>query len=127
MAETEKGYGWLVFASIMLVLGGAYNFIWGIGALVKDDLFVTQLLFANLTFWGWVWLIVGIVEVCAGFAVLSRSQWGRFFGIIMAWLSAITAFFYIWAAPIWVMIVVVLDVLVIYGLSIYGDREPGAL
>jgi uncharacterized membrane protein HdeD (DUF308 family) len=127
MEETEKGSGWLLFASVMLIIAGVYNFIWGIGALAKDDLYVTRLLFANLTFWGWVWLIVGVLQVIAGFGVLSKNQAARWFGIVMATISAIIAFFYIWAVPVWVLVIISLDVLVIYGLGAYGAREPGAM
>ena len=125
MEETEKGSGWLLFASIMLMVAGIYNFIWGIGALTKDELYVVQLLFANLTFWGWVWLIVGVLQVCAGFGVLSKNQAARWFGIVMASISAIIAFFYIWAVPGWALLIITLDVLVIYGLAEYGARDLG--
>jgi len=48
----EKGSGWLVFASIMMIVAGIGNGIWGIAAVSKKSLLITQLLFANLTFWG---------------------------------------------------------------------------
>lgn len=127
MEEYEKGSGWLLFASIMLLLAGAFNFIWGIGALVKDDLYVSKLLFANLTFWGWVWLIVGVVQILVGFGVMSRNQVARWAGIVMASVSAILAFFYIWAVPGWALLIITLDVLVLYGLGTFGGREPVAM
>ena len=122
----QKGEGWLVFASIMLVLAGIYNFIWGITALVKDEYLINQFLFANLTFWGWFWLIIGIVAMVAGFAVLNKAPWARWFGIIMASISAIGMFTVIWAYPIWSIVIITLDVLVIYGLAEYGGRESAA-
>lgn len=125
MEKMEKGSGWLLFASIMLMVAGVYNFIWGIGALAKDDLYVVKFLFGNITFWGWFWLIVGVLEVCAGFGILSKSQWSRWFGIVMATISAIVAFFYIWAVPGWALLIITLDVLVIYGLAEYGARDLG--
>jgi hypothetical protein len=57
---------------------------------------------------------------------LSKSQWARWFGIVMASISALTAFFYIWAVPTWVLIIILLDVLVIYGLAEYGARDTAA-
>jgi hypothetical protein len=121
--------GWLLFASIMLILAGVYNLIWGIAAVAKSSVFVdnVRLVFGNLNTWGWIYLILGILEICAGFGVLSRSQWARWFGIVMASLAAILAFFYIWAYPGWAILLITLDVLVVYGLAAYGAREPGAL
>lgn len=126
--EEEKGYGWVVLASILLVIAGIFNIIWGAAAVSKSELLVSRLLFANLTFWGVVWLIIGAVEVCAGFAVLAKAQWARIFGIIMASISAIGAFFYIWAFPGWSILVIALDVLIIYGLAEYGGGSmPGMM
>ena len=122
----QKGEGWLIFASIMLVLAGVYNFIWGITALVKDEYLVNQFLFANLTFWGWFWLIIGIVAMIAGFAVLNKAPWARWFGIIMASISAIGMFTVIWAYPIWSIMIIAIDVMIIYGLAEYGGRESAA-
>ena len=76
----EKGGGWISFASIMLVIAGVGNFIWGITAVVRSELLVNKVLFANLTFWGIVFMIVGAFLVAAGFAVLNGVQWARFFG-----------------------------------------------
>jgi hypothetical protein len=120
--EEEKGYGWIVMASILLVVAGIFNILWGVAALAKSELLVSRLLFGNLTFWGVVWLILGIIEMCAGFAILAKAQWARWFGIIMAALSMIGAFFYMWAFPGWSILIIALDVLVIYGLAEYGGR-----
>ncbi len=123
--EEEKGYGWVVLASILLVVAGVFNVIWGIGAVSKASLFAKDLLFANLTFWGVVWLIIGVIEICAGFAVLAKVQWARIFGIVMAAISMIGAFFYIWAFPGWSILIIALDVLVVYGLAEYGGSAAG--
>lgn len=127
MEDYEKGLGWRMLASLMLFIAGVFNIIWGIGALVKDDLYVTRFLFGNLTFWGWVWLIVGIVELCAGLGVLMNVQWARWFGIVMASISAIIAFFHVWSQPAWALLIIGLDVLVLYGLAVYGGREGQAI
>jgi hypothetical protein len=129
MEETERGYGWMVFASIMLMLAGTYNLIWGIAAVGKSSVFVgnTRLVFGQLNQWGWIYLILGVIEICAGFGVLSKNPWARWFGIVMASLAAILAFFYIWAYPGWALLLITINVLIVYGLSVYGRREPGAM
>jgi uncharacterized membrane protein (DUF2068 family) len=129
MEEKEKGSGWLLFASIMLMMVGVFNVIWGIAAVAKSTVFVadTRLVFGSLNSWGWIYLILGVIEICAGFGVLSKAQWARWFGIVVGSIAAIMAFFSIWAYPGWALLIITLDVLVVYGLAAYGGREPGAL
>lgn len=122
----EKGYGWILFASIMLVVAGAFNFIWGITALARDQYFINQVLFANLTFWGWVILIWGVIQIIAGFSILTKEQWARWFGIVAAALSMIFMFMVLWAHPVGGVVVIAIDVLVIYGLGQYGGDEIAA-
>ena len=119
----EKGHGWLTFASIMLVIGGIGNFIWGLTAIARDELLVHKLLFANLTFWGIVFMIAGAFLVAAGIAVLNEARWGRLFGIVWCSLSIIFYMLVIWAYPVWSVLVIALDVLIIYALAEYGGRE----
>jgi len=129
MEEKEKGSGWLLFASIMLMMVGVFNVIWGIAAVAKSTVFVadTRLVFGSLNSWGWIYLILGVIEICAGFGVLSKAQWARWFGIVVGSIAAIMAFFSIWAYPGWALLIITLDVLVVYGLAAYGGREPGAV
>lgn len=121
--EEDKGYGWMIFASIVLVIVGFYDIIWGITALAKDELLVSQVLFANLTFWGWFYLILGIIGTCAGFAILAKQQWARWFGVTWAGINMIFMFMVIWANPWGALAIIALDVLIIYGLVSYGGSE----
>lgn len=121
----ERGSGWITFASIMMVVGGIGNFIWGITAIARDELLVNKILFANLTFWGIVFMVVGALLAAAGFAVLYKAQWARVLGIVFAALSIIFYLMVIWAFPIWSVTVMAIDVLVIYGLAEYGADEAG--
>jgi hypothetical protein len=119
----EKGSGWLAFASIMLVIAGIGNVIWGITAIARNELLINKLLFANLTFWGVVALIIGAFLIAAGVAVISKAQWARWLGIIFCSLSILFYFVVIWAYPVWSVLVIAIDVLIIYGLAEYGERE----
>jgi hypothetical protein len=121
MAMEEKGSGWLAFASIMLIIAGIGNFIWGITAVARDELLINKLLFANLTFWGVVFMIAGAFLVVAGVAVISKAQWARWFGITFCALSILFYFLVIWAYPVWSVLVIAIDVLIIYGLAEYGE------
>lgn len=116
----EKGEGWITFSSVMLILAGIGNFLWGITAVARSKLLVNQLLFANLTFWGIVFMVVGVLLIIAGVAVLARQPWARITGIIFCSLSVIFYLMVIWAFPVWAVLAIALDVLVIYGLAEYG-------
>lgn len=119
----EKLSGWIFFSSVMMIIAGIANFLWGIGAVVRDELFESRVLFANLTFWGIVFMVLGAILACAGVAVLNKAQWARWFGIVWVSLSIVFYFAVFWAIPMWSFTAIVLDVLVLYGLGVYGDRE----
>ncbi|HEY5531689.1 MAG TPA: hypothetical protein VIK22_06775 [Candidatus Anoxymicrobiaceae bacterium] len=119
----EKGAGWLTFASIMLVIAGVGNFIWGITAIARKELLVHKFLFANLTFWGIVFIVVGAFLVVAGIALLNEAQWARWFGITFCSLSIIFYLLVIWAYPVWSVMVIAIDVLIIFGLAEHGARQ----
>jgi hypothetical protein len=134
MAEPQKrGTGWIVFAGILMVLAGANMFINGLWALhastAVTNTFKGQLLFedGNLDTWGWIYLIVGLVVLVAGLCVFARQHWAVSLGIVLALIQAIFAFFWLfsgyWQAA---LVTIVLDMLVIYGLSTYGSERQMA-
>jgi hypothetical protein len=79
-----------------------------------------HVLFANLHAWGWFFLIVGIVQVLAGWAVLKSASWAAIVGIVTAFVNAISQLSAAHTFPVWALIIVAMDVLVIYGLVRYG-------
>jgi hypothetical protein len=131
MAEptTKRGTGWIVFAGVLMVLAGADMFINGVWALHTStavaNTFKGQLLFSDshLDTWGWIYVILGLVVVVAGLSVFTRQLWAVNVGIVVALVQAIFAFFWLFSSywPV-AAVVIVLDMLVIYGLSTYGER-----
>jgi len=120
-----RGAGWLVFAGIMIFIVGVLNAIWGIAAIdeaqffLEDDKFIIQ----DLKTWGWIILIVGIVQLFAAFSIWSGGEFGRWIGIIVASFSAIGALLSLPAYPFWSMAIFGVDLLIIYGLSAYGGPQ----
>ncbi|MCP2342256.1 DUF7144 family membrane protein [Actinomadura rupiterrae] len=111
--------GWLAFAGMLAVLLGIFNAVDGIVALFKKEYFVTpdgNLLVFSYTAWGWIWLIVGIVQIAVGVGILTGKAWARWAGVFLAGLAMIGQFAFLGAYPIWSIINMVLAVLVIYGL-----------
>lgn len=119
MAERMGDRGWYDFAGSMFGLAGAFNAIQGVSAILKKEYFANgTLVYDNLQLWGWVWLIVGVVQVSA--AIMLFSGKGRMLGIILAALSAVVSFTSLGASPTWSIIVITLDVLIIHGLTVHG-------
>ncbi len=117
------GTGWVGFAGVMLVLVGFFNIIQGIAAIGNSDYVVNQLLFANMDAWGWFFLIWGILQLCAGFAIFSGAAWGAIVGIVSAFGNAIAQLAWARGNPFWALTALVIDVLIIYALVVYGGRK----
>lgn len=124
--DTMPVSGWIPFAGIMLMLVGFFNIIDGIAAISDSKYLVNQLLFANLHAWGWFFLIWGVIQVFAGFAVLGGATWGAIIGVATAFFNIIAQLSWARAYPVWALSAIVLDVLVIYALVVYGGRREEA-
>jgi hypothetical protein len=121
----ERGAGWIAFAGIMLSIVGILNVIYGIAAIGDSSFFVhnTKYILSNLNTWGWVTLIIGVIQVLAAFSIWSGGEFGRWIGIFVAGLSMIGALLSLPAYPLWSLAVFAIDVLIIYGLAAYGGQR----
>ena len=126
--DTDSGPGWLLFAAIMVAIAGVLNVIYGIAAIGNSSFFVndTQYILSNLNTWGWVTLIVGVLQLLACLSIVRGGQFGRWFGIIVASLSLIAALLSIPAYPFWSLAIFAVDILIIYGLAAYGGQRQTA-
>ena len=102
-AETygESGSGWVLFAGIMILVAGTLNIIYGIAAIDNANFFVNdaQFVFSDLNTWGWIVLVLGVLQVFAAFSIWQGGGYGRWFGIFVVALSAIGALLSIPAYP----------------------------
>jgi hypothetical protein len=118
----SEGHGWAAFAATMVLILGVFNVIYGLAAIIEDDYFLAdQLLFGGLSFWGWVHLIIGVAQVITAMLIFGGNDLGAVLGIMFAGFSAIAALLAIGAYPVWSVIILVIDGLVIYALTVYGD------
>src|SRR6266516_3431626 len=90
-AFDEAGGGWILFAGIMLMLAGILDVIWGIAAVGNSSFFIhnTKYILSDLNTWGWVTLILGVIQVLAAFSIWSGGEFGRWIGIFIAGVSMI--------------------------------------
>jgi hypothetical protein len=115
--------GWTMFASIMMIVMGFWWIITGIVAIAKDEFFViTQewVFEFDVTAWGWIHLILGIVILAAGFGLYTAQVWARTVGVIIAAIAALVAFAWMPYYPIWGIIFVAVSVAVIWALTAHG-------
>jgi|SRR5215469_2503073 len=119
-----RGYGLLIFASVMLLVAGFWNLIQGITGIARSHVYVANAhyVFGNLRSWGWVMLILSILMLLAGIGVLIGNQLARWFGVAVLGLDAIAQMFFIPAYPFWSLTIIALDVVALYGLCAYGSR-----
>jgi hypothetical protein len=125
MEDSEAGVGWVVFAGIMISIAGVLNVIWGIAAISNSKFFAheTTYILSGLNTWGWIVLIIGVIELFAAFSIWAGGEFGRWFGILAAGLNSIAALMSISAYPFWGLALFGIDILIIYGLAAYGGRR----
>jgi len=129
-ATRSEPSGWAVglasFAGFMLILVGSFQFFEGLAAIIKDEFYVIGPNYAynlDVTAWGWIHLIWGVIVAAAGFGVLAGKLWARLVGIVVATLAAIAQFFYIPYYPIWAVLIIALCIACIWALSVYNTRD----
>ena len=114
--------GWVIFAAVMLIIAGVLNVIWGIAAIADSKFFIQDQKYirSNLNLWGWITLIIGALQLLAGFSLWSGNLYGRVMAILFASLSALAALLSIPAYPFWSLAIFALDIIIIYPVSLYG-------
>jgi hypothetical protein len=115
--------GWIAFAGFILILGGSFMMLAGLGGIINPDAYVVgkdNILKLSTTSWGWWHLIVGAVVCFSGFGVFAGNVLARTVGVIAALISAISAFVWIPIYPVWGIIIIAMDFAVIWALTAHG-------
>ena len=127
MSDREDVSGWAVgftvFAAVMMIMVGVWQALAGLIAIFENEFYVptrNYLFEFDATSWGWIHLLLGLLVLCAGFAVLQGQVWGRTIGVILAAISALANFAFIPYYPFWSMLIIAVDVFVIWALTAHG-------
>jgi hypothetical protein len=116
--------GWVVFASAMMFLLGCFQAVQGLVAIFDDGFYhVTEgglVVDVDYTAWGWTHLLLGVLIIISGAGVLTGNLAARTVGVVLAGLSALVNLAFIEAYPVWSVMIITLDVLVIYALVVHG-------
>jgi hypothetical protein len=117
--------GFIVFAAVLMIMSGVFQALEGLAAIFENEFYVAArnyLYEVDVSAWGWIHLILGVVIALAGFGVLSGATWARVVGITLAVLSAIANFLFIPYYPFWSLLIIALDVFVIWALAVHGGK-----
>ena len=121
MARNERWAGWIGFAGMLLVIIAMIDFFEGLIAIIRGQYYAitpNQIVVFDTTTWGWLTLLWGIVLVLAGYALLVRATWARWFAIVVISINLIGQLGFLGSAtyPLWALTVVALTVVILYGL-----------
>jgi hypothetical protein len=122
--EPSGWAGWVVFAGAMLILVGIFQVIQGLVAVFDDGFYLVRpsglVVDVNYTTWGWTHVLIGIVGVLAGLGLLAGNIVARVVGVIVAMVSAVVNMAFVAAYPVWSLMLIALDVIVIYAIVAHG-------
>jgi hypothetical protein len=120
-----KGLGRALFVAVLLLIAGTLNVIYGIAAVGDAHFFDnTQYLFAHLHTWGWVTIILGVIQLAAGFSLMAGNPFGRVIGVFAAGVGAIEALLSVGGThPWWSLGIFALCLWILSGLLAYGEED----
>jgi hypothetical protein len=122
-AHQRYSSGWIAFAGAYLLVAGGMNVIWGIVALSNKSAFHEDgLVWSSLSTWGWIAIIVGGLQVLSGLLISARQFSGQWLGGVLAILGIFVSFFSLGAYPVWSVIALVANGLVLWAVTAHGDE-----
>jgi len=119
-----RGYGLIIFAAVLLMVLGFFNMIYGIAAIANSHVFTANAhyVIGDLRAWGWITLILSVLQLVAAGGILAGNQLARWFAVAVVGLNAIDMMFFVPAYPFWALTIIAVDVVALYGLCAYGSR-----
>lgn len=129
-ADPGPWVGWIWFAGVIMVMVGVFNVVTGLTAIVRDEVFAavpSGVLVFDLTTWGWIHLVFGLAQVAVGAGLFAARGWALTIGVLVAGLNAVAQLVALPFAPLWALIVIVLDCVVIYAMVVHGAEVRRAL
>ena len=122
--DVDAWTGWLLFASVVMLMQGSFHALQGLTALLRDGAYELPssrlVVDVSYTAWGWWHLVVGAIVAAAGIVLLTGRAWARAVAVVVAAGSAVSAVGFLSAAPVWGAVVIALDVVVIWAVAVHG-------
>jgi hypothetical protein len=126
MATSERWSGWISFAGLMIIIIGGLDFFEGLIAVIRGQYYAVtpnQIVVVDLTAWGWIMMIWGVLLVLAGLGLLSGATWARWFAIVVGSLNVLAQLGFVGSSqyPLWALTVLALTLVVLYALIVRWD------
>jgi hypothetical protein len=115
--------GFIIFAGVLMMMSGSFSVFQGLAAVIEEEFFVLERDYAfdlDVTTWGWINVVTGVIVFVAGFLVFTGNIIARIIAIIVAMASVVTNFFVIPYFPIWAILIIALDIGIIWALTTHG-------
>ena len=118
--EERQPTGWTVFAGVLLFIVGSLDALWGLAAILNDDVVFVGgqgVLIADVTTWGWIHFLLGSIVAGTGLGLFAGAEWARMAAIFFVTINAVAQIVWFPAAPLWAFLLIILDVTIIYQLT----------
>jgi len=124
--------GWVGFAGIVMIVIGGLNVVEGLIAVIRGQYYVLtadQILLVDFRTWGWILIVWGVIVALAGCGLLAASAWARWFTIIVAGLNIFIQLGFVGSSryPLWALVVLALNIVVFYALTVRWDEAKRGL
>jgi len=122
--------GWIAFAGVMMLILGSLDAFWGLAAILNDEVVVVGghgALIFDITAWGWIHLILGSLVALTGFGLISGNDAARVAGVFFVAVNAIAQIAWFPAAPLWTFLMIILDTVIIYQLTVNWTGDEARL
>lgn len=127
--KSAIAYGVTLFAGVMLCTVAVFQILQGIAAISKDDVFVSGINYTyklDVSQWGWIHLVLGVLALGTGIGIVLGQVWGFIAGIVVASLSALANFAFIPHYPLWSIVVIAFNALVVWALCTQTARRESS-
>jgi hypothetical protein len=118
--------GWIAFAGVMMFILGSLDAFWGLAGILNDEIVVVGgqgSLILDITTWGWVHLILGSLVALTGLGLMTGNAAARVAGIFLVALNAVAQIVWFPAAPLWAFLMIILDTIILYQLTMNWTRD----
>ncbi len=132
MASKGAWAGWVAFAGLLLMVIGGLDFLQGLVAVIRDQYYIVGdngALVLDVSQWGWIMMIWGVVLALVGYGLVSAASWARWVAIVVVGLNFIAQLGYDGSSgyTLWSLTVIALNIIILYALIVrWSDAKEGS-